>query len=717
MRPKFKGDTFYIPTPEGVYFRNNQNTNFLKGKKIYQWLELIVPYLDGNSTLEEITSDLPPERQTMINNLVNGLLSIGAVKDISEDQPHTLTLEEEEIYASEIAFIDSFCDSAAYRFEQFRNCRILLIGSGLTYTSLVQATFQSGIRQITIVETAECLSDQQQLRKSLHTFQWRDPQQSLISLSFSQWDCEAEIQMVLSPFDVVIHVSDHPMLARTRTLNRICLAQKKVFIQALTLNDKTWIGPLVDPSSASCWECGWLRLQDNREDEPSQHSRYDFQDLPTLPLSNFIAIPGAAIVANHLCFEIFKHITAIQPLETAESFLEFDLETLESHKHSFFLHPLCSSCQHPTILTKEELLATIHQLEQGEPLDLDTCYARAIACIERSTGVFSMLDEHDFIQLPLHISQATLSRSIAVQHHQKPLTAIGVGMEVSIARRRAMQRACELYAVTQVDQRRFLHPTKEQKIDCNAFGKSSSFAEAGEWTWAYALDTGQACLIPAMLVYPTLSGEIPSRGITPGLNSGMTWAEAVCNALLAQCKHMTIMHIDTYKSTYSRVDIAALPSDTTRSHNLHMLELSHTILTIYDVTGVLGIPTFAFCLATTTVAYSSHLDPLQALQEGLEVAVQYNQAMMNKQPQYLPPEVPDLSLAHQGAKLVVPSKQGPENWLDRQRWLVQRLQEFSLRALVVPLHHDPALHTILPYIVATVLTDVSSEEERDTRED
>src|SRR5437660_2887468 len=146
MRAKIKGDTFYVPVSEGIYFRNNQGAFVLKGKVVHRWFERLIPYLDGQYMLEEIVQGLPAEKRTMIEDLVRILVHKGFLKNVASDLPHQLRETEQRLYASEIAFIDAFTDSAAHRFEQYRNSRILLIGSGLTFTGVVHALLRSGVR-------------------------------------------------------------------------------------------------------------------------------------------------------------------------------------------------------------------------------------------------------------------------------------------------------------------------------------------------------------------------------------------------------------------------------------------------------------------------------------------------------------------------------------------------------------------------------------------
>src|ERR1700730_4327373 len=126
MRPRFHTDAFYMPTADGVYLRSNRSHLTIKGKAIYPWLESLVPYFNGRYELEEITGDLDTDRKAMVTNLVETLLNNHFLSDASLDQPHTLSKEELDTYASEIAFIESFQASAAQRFETFRQMRVLV---------------------------------------------------------------------------------------------------------------------------------------------------------------------------------------------------------------------------------------------------------------------------------------------------------------------------------------------------------------------------------------------------------------------------------------------------------------------------------------------------------------------------------------------------------------------------------------------------------------
>ena len=130
---------------------------------------------------------------------------------------------------------------------------------------------------------------------------------------------------------------------------------------------------------------------------------------------------------------------------------------------------------------------------------------------------------------------------------------------------------------------------------------------------------------------------------------------------------------------------------------------------VYDVTGLLQVPTLAVCLGDQTVAYGTHVDAAQALQDGL------GQAILSKQlsgEQILVdnfPFVPALPLSLRGSTTVgtglapvcapFSTYDASQEWPDLAIWLQNVLQMHGWRAFAVPLDHDPVLRQIDLYIV------------------
>jgi putative thiazole-containing bacteriocin maturation protein len=713
MQPKFNADTCYIPILDGVYLRGNSHGLILKGKSLYRLLEHLVPNLNGNSTLEELTDGLDPDRKKMIINLLEKLSAHHFLKDVSQDQLHTLRPVELATYSTNITFIESFRTSAAYQFECFRNKHFLIIGSGLSFTSLVQASLQCGVRQIDVIVTPESEIDSNAHTDLFDLFSTCDSEQTVHLVDVSHWDDEAKVLNIIQVYDAILHISDRPMLARAQLLNRLCIEQQKTFIQAVVVDDHAWIGPLVSPETGRCWECAWRRLQSNLPHLLEQLPHYEFHDQPTVPLSRFVALPTATIAANRLTFELFKHFTQTGSTEIAGKLIDIDLATLLSESHPFLPHPHCRACQYPLTPTASQFLEQIQQLQHQRPINLNIFFENMSRCIDEKLGLFTAVDNDKFAQAPLAVYKINLSNIMLTKRQSEILHVIATSTDTTDARLRASQRACERYAVNLVDRRRLLsHETIQQyslpAISPNQLlGIKRPLTESETWIWGLDLHTQQAYLAPATQVFFSPHNTDSERGIA----SGMNWEEAICQALLDWCNYLTVEELKASHHSYIQVDLAKAPMTPEGTHLHHLLKTTGRQITVYDVTGTLQVPTFAICSDEKVIAYSTHCDVAQALRHGLEQALQQYQSEQFQQPEYAIP-MPDFSPTLRNDQLHVPRYILPEAWPARLEWLLQKLQTNCLHAFAIPLDHDPALAQVFPYIVRVLLTTTGVKNEQ-----
>jgi putative thiazole-containing bacteriocin maturation protein len=684
MQPKLHGDTFYLPTAEGLYLRNSRQTVTLKGDEIYQWFVALQPYLNGRYTLEEIVDDLEPAQQEMVRRLVETLLAQSFVKDVSHDLPHTLDERTLATYSSEIAFIESFRDSAAATFERFRAQRMLLIGSGMTCLALVQATLHGGVRDTTIWMTDECETYTQRLQAYREQSQRRDPSQVLLEQVAPNWQDEPALQKALATFDVIFHLSDRPMLQRTSTLNRLCLTLQKPFFPALMLDDQALIGPLVDSGASGCWECAWRRWLAGGEAAEQKAVRDPLEDHRAAAISPLLGLPTAATVANMLSFECFKYLTEAGPCEINGAVLQLDLETLRCESHPFLPHPLCRTCQRPIPLHETAFLEQARQLEAQEPLEETTFSQRVVTYFDASLGIFTSLGEEDFTQMPLNVSRLTVSAPMRPEHIQETVALTRAHLTLETTRRRLTIEGAARYAARLVDQRRLL-------VDA---GRKEALA--------YDLYSKQVRRVPAADAYPALNPQGEPSALL-GVGAGLSWAEACARGALDHCLAVTLQDIrqGAARCVEAPIDAQVLDMETKHLHTL--VEHTGAPLHIYQVTGSLGVPALAFCVGDETVTYVAHFDRTEALHEGLERVVQRFQSLHEEQPDYALPAVVPLPAADTDvieAPLGWPALQG---WQEGLGWLVKRLDHAGWRLAAVPLDHDPALTAVLPFLVHMLL--------------
>ncbi len=102
----------------------------MKGSMIDQWVKKLIPMFNGEYTLESLTNGLPGPYRERVYEIAEVLYQNGFARDASQDRPHQLADPVLKKYASQIEFLESFGDSAAYRFQAYRQARVLAIGSG-----------------------------------------------------------------------------------------------------------------------------------------------------------------------------------------------------------------------------------------------------------------------------------------------------------------------------------------------------------------------------------------------------------------------------------------------------------------------------------------------------------------------------------------------------------------------------------------------------------
>lgn len=717
MRPEFKADVYYVAVPEGLYLRGNASRLMLKGKSLYPLLERLIPHLTGRVTLEELTRGLDASKQRMVANLLEKLFTHGFLRDASQDGSALPATAQPEKYSANQTFLASFQAFAAARFEDFRQRRLLLLGCPDGLSALVQASLDGGTRQISALATPEADGAADSWPEQLDCRIGDEAAGQVIQLlPTSCWKQESELRALIQDCDAVVYLATRPILARARLLNRLCVEERKVLMQALPLEDQVWIGPLVSAGVEGCWECAWRRRQASgaafaaqAEDTPGDQSR--------LADSRLLTRPVLTLLAQQLIFGLFKHFTRASSPETEQKMSVLHQGTGLSETHMFLPHPHCQVCQSSTAPTVADFLEQIQRLQQQPALDAQAFMERLTGgIVDGRLGLFSAPEKENVVQMPLTIYTATLSRPLGQERGAETRSIRAAGVDADETRLRAVQKACTYYAAGLVDRRRLLTP--EEVRACSApllsveqvIGKQGQPGRQEVWTWALDVRTRQPWLVPAGCVFPTLCQQESSIEDERGLASGMSWDEAICQAMLDWCAYLTMEEIKKARQPYARLDLSGslLTPEGAYLHRLLQIASGEEIA-VYDITGVPGIPTFVTCCGEKALAYSTHWEQAQALTMGFIQALQPYQAQPSLQTGTPATAVPDFPVALQGTQRAVPPSALPESWPERRAWLLEHWQAQGLHALAVPLDHDPALTRELPFIVRVLLCSADSK--------
>ncbi|KON87893.1 bacteriocin maturation protein [Sporosarcina globispora] len=383
MRLKVKRDTFYLPDPtKGVYFRNNASSFHMEGSMIDQWVQKLMPMFNGEYSLGDLTAGLPGPHSDRVYEIAEVLYKNGFVRDVSQEQPHQLQEHVLKKFASQIDFLESFGDSAAFRFQAYRQEKVLAAGSGPFFVSLVSSLIESGLPKVNMLITDPEPTNRQRLKEIIEHARQSDPEVSLEEVTHQKKE-DRSWEELIQPYDSILYVSAAGDVEELRVIHAACRKEKKMFLPAIFHNQAGLAGPLVHPESEGCWESAWHRV----------HQSVFFEDKQLHTISS----TAEAMLANLIVFELFKEVTGLISAEERNQFFLINLETLEGNWHSYLPHP---------ILTGNTAVKWIQDVERrieqnsgkSKPDSLFLFFSQLTS---KESGIFHKWEEGDLEQLPL----------------------------------------------------------------------------------------------------------------------------------------------------------------------------------------------------------------------------------------------------------------------------------------------------------------------------
>ncbi|SDJ20089.1 putative thiazole-containing bacteriocin maturation protein [Paenibacillus naphthalenovorans] len=382
MRLKVKGDTFFLPASNGsVYFRNNSGSFRMEGSAIDQWISKLLPALDGQYTLEELTDGLPDEYRNRVVEIAEKLYHNGFVR-VVEDRPHQLPDPILQKYASQIEFLNSFGGSGAYRFQCYRQAKVLAVGSGSWLVSLAASLLESGLPRFHVLITDSVSTNRQRLTELAAHARKTDPEAAVEEITLPKEGVSSWREAV-RPFDSVLYVSQEGDLEELRALHAVCREEKKGFLSAIGLQQTGLAGPQVHPDSEACWESAWRRIHRSALNKDQS--------------IHFPSPTAGAMLVNVIVFEWFKKVAGVDEPERNNKFFLLDLETLEGSWHSFIPHPLVTGHAEARRIYDLELRLD-ESTDEGNSTDLLTYFSLLTS---EESGIFHLWEEGDLKQLPL----------------------------------------------------------------------------------------------------------------------------------------------------------------------------------------------------------------------------------------------------------------------------------------------------------------------------
>ncbi|GLB61606.1 putative thiazole-containing bacteriocin maturation protein [Cytobacillus sp. NCCP-133] len=463
MRLKVKRDTFFLPDPtKGVYFRNNVSSFRMEGSMIDQWIQKLIPMFNGENTLGDLTAGLPGPHRNRVFEIAEVLYRNGFVRDVSQDHPHQLKDHVLKKYSSQIEFLESFGDSGAYRFQAYRQAKVLAAGSGPFFVSLVSSLIESGLQKVHMLITDPESTNRQRLKDIIEHARQTDPDVSVEEVTH-QKDEDDSWEELIQPYDSILYVSDSGDVEELRVIHAVCGAEKKVFLPAIFYKQAGLAGPLVHPESEGCWESAWHRIHQSAFCEDKQ--------------LHTISSTAGAMLANLIVFELFKEVTGLSSADQRNQFFLLNLETLEGNWHSFRPHPIVTG-KTAAEWVQDADLKIEQSSSRSDPNSLFLFFSQLTS---KESGIFHKWEEGDLKQLPLAQCEVQAVDLLSEGPAELLPSIVCTDLTHEEARREAGLTGIEEYVSRMAGQLvSALLPQREINVNSNEFfgvGAGETFAE------------------------------------------------------------------------------------------------------------------------------------------------------------------------------------------------------------------------------------------------
>jgi hypothetical protein len=393
----------------------------MEGEMIDQWIEKLLPMFTGEYSLGEMTKGLPDPHRDRVFEIAGVLLKNGFVRDVSQDRPHRLAAEILQKYASQIQFLDSVGDSGAYRFQTYRQTKVLAVGSGSFFVSLVCALLESGVPKIHVGITDSAQTNRERLTELAAHARQTDAEVSVQPIPTLQ-EGEHAWRDIIEAFDAVLYVSETGEVAELRELHTACKEKQKLFLPAICVEQVGLAGPLVHTDAEGCWESVWRRIHKEAlepaevtetltvDDAAEMHGAaeatgelktteaIESTEQPHKDLrSHLFSSTAGAMLANVIVFELLKTVAGVSSPEQINQFFLLNLETLEGKWHSFIPHPLVT--EQAGIEWIQDIEPRLEQSTEKAEWNKLLLYFSQLTSAE--AGIFHVWEEGDLKQLPL----------------------------------------------------------------------------------------------------------------------------------------------------------------------------------------------------------------------------------------------------------------------------------------------------------------------------
>ena len=341
---------------EGLVFSSEGKRLVVRGRAFRDFVDLVVPLLDGRHTLEEIEQRVasvfdPGDLERSLNLLVENRI-------IEDAELTPLPAEVETRLAPELSYLWEVGPDPSLVVDRLAGARVSVFGVGAIGAVAATALAAANVGHLRCVDsTAVSPADpylaqlfglqdvgNSRARVTRDRIQAVNPAASVEVLA-DELLTDQDVGRAVEGSDFVLGCVDPGLSWVTYGLNRACLEQRIPWCAATVSAFQGIVGPTVVPYETACFVCYERRAAATRDDPAGvladrrelEESRTD-----TSPYRENLAF-GAGIVGNLLGLQAFQALTGLRP-PTAGAILKVDLSSSTTSRHLVLRKPWCPAC-------------------------------------------------------------------------------------------------------------------------------------------------------------------------------------------------------------------------------------------------------------------------------------------------------------------------------------------------------------------------------------
>ena len=302
MKPRLLPDINFLPTDDGVSVRAPGHEAALHAPGLYPWFERVCPFLDGEHSVVDLVQKLSPPTAQRVLGLVEFLLREGFARDAQYDVPHTLSPSTRSLHAAVIEFLAREADSPERRFQSYRECAPVVVGSGRLLTASSLALLASGVEHVRthVVpadEWGESATDRDSLTECAKPLLHRDLTARL------EFD-EGEPKELPKDVGVLLYASDRPDGERAVRMRNLAAQMGVRYGEAILGEDEIAISQVAVPEKVPVLGGPQVRA----------HAA-SAEAVDGIGTSRYFGGPAAALAANQLCLNLLRHAAGLVNLD------------------------------------------------------------------------------------------------------------------------------------------------------------------------------------------------------------------------------------------------------------------------------------------------------------------------------------------------------------------------------------------------------------------